>query len=209
MKISLEEKFKNIVPKVISPSYQLFSAVSLPIIRIGDEDHIIFEIRSSRLRHQPGEVSLPGGRVEPGEDSLDTAIREFCEELETDESNIHIVAKIFDYATPNRGFIHCYLARVDEDLDLSIRNDEVDRLFTVPLSFFKDTEPISFTNTVRIEPDTKLIKSGILDKLRIFNKNTSPYDWPKLSYEIPFYVYNDYLIWGITANIVKNFIEMM
>jgi len=203
------EKFKNMTTRVISPTYQMYSSVILPVIEMDGEDHILFQLRGSRLKHQPGEVSFPGGRVELGEESETAAVREFCEELEASESQLEIISKIFDYATPTRGFIHCYLARVDKNLDLSISNDEVEELFTVPISFFKENQPRIFKNASVILPDKKLEDSGLLERLNIPRKDDMTYSWPTLYYDIPFYEYKEYIIWGITANIVKNFIDLL
>lgn len=203
------DKFKNVGTKILSPTYQMHSSVVLPVIEITGEDHILFELRNSKLKHQPGEVSFPGGRVEKDEESRAAAIREFCEEIEAEESQLEIISRIFEYATPTRGLIHCYLARIDKNIDLSISNDEVERLFTVPISFFKDQNPLVFKNASVIVPDEKLELSGLLERLNIPLKGEESYSWPTLYYDIPFYEYEEFIIWGITANMVRNFVEML
>lgn len=57
------------------------SAVIVPIIINNNEQSLLFTKRNPRMKHHPGEVSFPGGKVEPGETSLQTAQRETLEEI--------------------------------------------------------------------------------------------------------------------------------
>ena len=51
----------------------------------------MFEVRSSKLGWQPGDVCFPGGRIDDGDDSaLAAALRETNEELGVDPSHIHV-----------------------------------------------------------------------------------------------------------------------
>ena len=56
-------------------------SVLLPLIKVKDELHILYEVRSKNLDTQPGEISFPGGMVENGETYKDAAVRETIEEL--------------------------------------------------------------------------------------------------------------------------------
>ena len=67
-------------------------AVILPILTIGGEEHILFEVRSSKLAWQPRDICFPGGRIEKSDASaLDAAIRETMEELGVERSDIDIL----------------------------------------------------------------------------------------------------------------------
>ena len=57
------------------------SAVLIPVIMKADGYHILYEVRAAKLRTQPGEICFPGGRIEPGEDPGEAAVREAMEEL--------------------------------------------------------------------------------------------------------------------------------
>lgn len=69
-------------------------AVLIPLIKIGDEWHIIYELRAKNLKRQPGEISFPGGQVERGESFKEAAIRETVEELNIKEENISVIGEL-------------------------------------------------------------------------------------------------------------------
>ena len=72
-------------------------AVILPILTIGGEEHILFEVRSSKLAWQPRDICFPGGRIEKSDASaLDAAIRETMEELGVCRGDIDILGPL-DY----------------------------------------------------------------------------------------------------------------
>jgi len=60
---------------------KITSAVMIPVINESDGLHVIFTRRSGKLRNHPGEISFPGGRIEPGETELIAAKRETFEEI--------------------------------------------------------------------------------------------------------------------------------
>ena len=49
-----------------------------------DAPHLLLTVRSGQLPQHAGQVSLPGGRLEPGETSSDAALRESLEEVGVD-----------------------------------------------------------------------------------------------------------------------------
>ena len=66
-------------------------AVLVPIIYKDGQEQVVFEVRSSKLGWQPGDVCFPGGRIDDGDDSaLAAALRETNEELGVDPSHIHV-----------------------------------------------------------------------------------------------------------------------
>ena len=74
------------IPKRIEQEKDKVSAVMIPLIKKNDGYHILFEVRSNKLSQQPGEICFPGGRREHDETSMETSIRETCEELLISES---------------------------------------------------------------------------------------------------------------------------
>ena len=84
---------------------------------------------------------------------------------------------------------------------IDFNSDEIEEIFTVPLSFFIENEPLKYY--IHIEPRTDddfpyhLIQNG------------KDYNWRKGKYPVYFYKYEDYIIWGITARITKNFIDLL
>lgn len=199
---NIRTKFENYKPRVIGPIGVSYSSVVLPIIENEEgEECFLLQLRSSKLNRQPGEVSLPGGRVEAGESSYETAIREFCEELETDTSKLELICKLDSYFAPLMGLIDCYLALVDKSINLDVINDEVDELFLVPISFFKENKYNEYINNIYMEVDKDLP----FEILKIDRE----YNWGHKKYPVIYWIYENKVIWGLTANIIRNFINML
>ncbi len=195
----IAKKFKSIESKPIGVTEEY--SVLLPLIKVDGEVHILYELRAKHMDRQPREISFPGGRVEKGESFSQAAIRETMEELNISSDKLEILAPL-DYLVSGTGMrINCFLGRIDGiDLDRLRPNiDEVDHIFTVPLKFFLEEEP-----------DTYLVKFE-RNMARDFPYNLIPngkdYDWYEAEDKIHFYKYKDYIIWGFTAKMTKNFID--
>lgn len=190
------EIFKEKNPGFIGIRDKTYSVV-IPIIDIDGQQNIIFQIRNKNLKVQPGEVSLPGGRVEEGEKPIEAAIREFSEEMSSSPNKIKIISELDTYVAPVRGIIHCFLAEIDKDIDLDIKNEEVEGVFTVPITYFIKNEPKVFRNRISIQAD----ENFPFDEMSISKK----YNWGSYEYPVAFYKIDKIVIWGITANIIWNF----
>ena len=70
---------------------------------------ILFEVRAAGLRHQPGEVCFPGGKIEKGEGAREAAARETCEELCLDRSGIEILGLVMETVNPSMAPAFVYL----------------------------------------------------------------------------------------------------
>lgn len=177
-------------------------AINLPILEVGGEPHILFELRSNRILTQPGEICLPGGKVEEGESFLEAAIRETVEELGVEKEKIHYVCDL-DYVVdfPLK-IVKPFLTSLDiEDIkELKFEEAEVEELFTVPLKFFKENKPKEYTVFTGTSPGEDfpfdLVPGG---------RN---YNWGQYKRNVAFYIYENRIIWGLTANIVRRSLEI-
>ena len=118
-------------------------AVLCPLVEVEGRWHVIFEKRSATLRSHTGEVSLPGGRIEEGETPKDAAIRETAEELRIPSSAVEILGESDYFLTRQNQAVHCFVGilRGIRPEDIRPEPAEVAYTFTVPLSFFLETEP--------------------------------------------------------------------
>ena len=174
-------------------------AVLVPLIRIKDEWHLLFEIRSSHLSWQPGDICFPGGSLEQHDRStVDGAVRETVEELGIDSSLIHILGSLDYVESPVGMTIWPVAACIDTD-SFRLSDGEVEETFTVPLKWFIQNEPV----LTAMEISTKPAEGFPYDLLPQVRR-----EWQKRKkYDIYIYPYEDKVIWGITAHIIRNFVE--
>lgn len=188
-------------PSILGHDQFLKFAVLLPLVEVDDEVHILFEVRSLTLRRQPGEVCLPGGKIEKGEDPQKAAVRETSEELGIKESDITDVFPL-DYMVSAFGTIIYPFAGTIKQLELISPNvAEVGEVFTVPLSYLKKNQPDSYKINFQVEPE-----DGFPFDLIIGGEN---YNWQTRTMDEYFYKYDGKVIWGLTAKVLTHFIELI
>ncbi|MCI5623831.1 MULTISPECIES: NUDIX hydrolase [Anaerostipes] len=186
------------VPKRIEEDLERVSAVLIPLIKKEDGYHILFEVRSHKLNHQPGEVCFPGGRLEEGETSLEAAIRETKEELQIDSSNLKLYGPLDYFISPSKIRIEPFLGELIH-YHGQFSSDEVDSVFTVPLRFFQKTQPALYYTDILTVPENNFPFEDI--------PGGKHYPWAKGKYQVAFYHYENHIIWGLTAKLLLNNIQ--
>ncbi len=192
---------RNRNPEPLKP-YNYFS-VMVPLIQQGDSFSVLFEVRSDNLVMQPGEICFPGGRKEIGESPQECAIRETCEELCISEDKINLIGPI-DYLNAYSNFtIYPFVGVIKyEDIEnVPFNHDEVQETFLVPLEFFLENEPLTFAFPVSPEIPKDFPYELINDK--------GSYKWRQGKTIIPIYNYEERSIWGLTARILHNFVQLL
>ena len=183
---------KNRTPQIISEGDLKQSAV---VIALTENDEVILEVRSEKISHQPGDICLPGGKVEGGETPEQAAVRELTEELLIDSTQVCMAAPVNIFVTGALE-IHCFLCRVSGYHD-TFQKEEVERILRVPVDFFLNTEPE--IHEVEWHPDLK--ESFPFEKIH----GGRSYVWRRHVSKIRFYEYEGQVIWGITARIMEAF----
>lgn len=102
------------------------------------EPGIILTLRREHLRTHAGQIAFPGGRCDPGEDSVSAALREAHEEIGLDRERIAVVGQIDDYRTVTGYVIAPVVAVVPPDLDLVPHEPEVADWFEAPMAYLLD-----------------------------------------------------------------------
>ncbi|MFE8696202.1 NUDIX hydrolase [Cytobacillus sp. FJAT-53684] len=195
-------KLSNRTPTILGKERFSKYSVLVPLIQEKGELHVLFEIRSHQLRRQPGEVCFPGGRLdETDRDELHTAFRETSEELGISEKNIQLISPLDYMISPFGTIIYPFAGFIENHEEIRPNVSEVDQVFTVPLSFLKETKPEIFQVHFKAEPE------------KDFPLNQIPggenYNWQTRKMDECFYYYEDKVIWGMTARILKHFIEII
>jgi 8-oxo-dGTP pyrophosphatase MutT (NUDIX family) len=102
---------------------------------------VVLTRRSSRMLHHRGEISFPGGGVDPGESAVDAARREAFEEVALDPSRVTVVGELDHIATMvSRNVIVPVVGTLTDRPVMHPAAAEVDRIMTVPLVELLDAE---------------------------------------------------------------------
>lgn len=197
----IKDKFSGFTPYINGYQNMKRASVLIPIIKRNNSYEILFEVRSKTLRSQPNEIAFPGGKIEKGEDPQTACIRETCEEIGICEDNVTVISPLDIFISPYNTLIHPYLIFINDISSLKINTDEVQEVFFVPLDYLLNTNVDTFINKVNITPTDNFPYDLIPQK--------HDYKFSTGSYEVPFYIYNDYVIWGITAKILLSFLSYL
>ncbi len=105
----------------------------------GPEPLLYLTKRSSHLRHHPGQISFPGGKVDPGDDGpIGAALRESYEEIGLDPANVEVLGTREPHETVTSFLVTPVLARIKAPFTPRPEAGEVAEVFTVPLSHILD-----------------------------------------------------------------------
>lgn len=196
----LREKLKD--RPIGSIGKHKYFSVIVPLVMTEDGLSLIFEVRASKLRTQPGDICFPGGNIEKGETPLEGAIRETKEEIGIEIFKEDILGQ-FDTMYGFSGYsLYTFIAEVEADAmeKLSANEDEVAEVFTVPLQFFIENPAVHYDmDVVSKTEDFPYEETGI----------SPDYNWRVGKNIIPLYNYKGKVIWGVTARIIEDFVNKL
>jgi len=177
------------------------AAVLIPLIKKDGEWELLFEMRSLKLKNQPGDICFPGGKQEASDDNLQhTAVRETSEELGIPTTSIQVLGPLDLYIPSSRIIIYPYVGMI-HTLDFQISQDEVDEIFTIPMSWLLEIQPDVHSILFNPQPSEDFPYERIaLGK---------EHEWRPSQIDELFYHYGHHSIWGITARILQHFISVI
>ena len=181
-------------PKPIGLEKVRETAVAVPLIKTEKGWEILFEVRSSQIPLQPGDICLPGGHREGEESPAETALREMEEELLISREQVELLGET-DYLLTGNLVIRPVLCLL-RDYQGSFSREEVAEVFTVPLSFFQETEPERYEMRIRKVPAENFPYDRI--------QGGEQYRFHTWKEESLFYSYEGRTIWGYTAKILRS-----
>ena len=157
------------------------AAVLVPIVARA-EPAVLLTQRSARLATHSGQISFPGGRMDPEDATpIATALREAEEEIGLDRALVEPLGFLDSYRTGTGFQVSPVVAVVSDTYVLELNRDEVDDAFEVPLAFLMDP-----SNHQRHSREWR-------GRVRDF-------------YAMP---YGDRYIWGATAGMIVNMHERL
>jgi 8-oxo-dGTP pyrophosphatase MutT (NUDIX family) len=109
------------------------------LVAVGPGNGVLLTKRSSHLLHHPGQIALPGGKLDATDASLEScALRESHEEVGLPRDAVQILGRLPPHETVTGFVITPILARITRPFDPAPEQGEVDEVFTVPLSHLLD-----------------------------------------------------------------------
>lgn len=187
--------------RIIGQSRYVSSAVFIGIVRIEEKEFIILEKRALHIR-QGGEISFPGGKYDVEDKTTEyTAIRETIEELGITRDKIEMLGKFGSLVSPNGIILEVYVGyiNIQNIEEVKYNSAEVEKVILVPLDFFLENPPR--VEMIGMENIPMFSTSELKLPERYGNS------WTGRPREVYFYNYQGEIIWGLTAEIIYEFIQ--
>lgn len=158
------------------------AAVLFPIVRREEGDTVLLTQRTAHLKDHPGQISFPGGRVEPEDGSaVDTALRETLEEIGLAEEHVEVIGFLPEYRTGTGFRVTPVVGLVTPPFAITPDPFEVAEVFEVPLDFL--------LNPANHQRHSVHYRGAL-----------------RQYYAMP---YQDYFIWGATAGMIHSLFERL
>lgn len=157
------------------------AAVLVPITR-SDEPELVLTLRASGLSTHGGEVAFPGGRRDPEDpDLIRTALREAEEEIGLPSGLVEVIGPLSTLVSRHGIKVTPYVGLVPDYVEYQANDGEIASVFSVPLSFFRE-DPREVTHRI---------------------------DYLGHSWYVPSYRFGEYKIWGLTAIMVVELVNLL
>jgi 8-oxo-dGTP pyrophosphatase MutT (NUDIX family) len=157
------------------------AAVLVLIDRLAGVESVILTRRADHLRLHAGEVAFPGGKCDEEDvDAWHTALREAEEEIALPVEHVERLGVLPSLVTRTGIEVVPCVAELSRTSDLKPNPDELAAVFSVPLAFFAEAANLSFIE----------------------------FDYGGRRRQVPRYQWQDYTIWGITAAILVQLVNL-
>jgi len=168
--------------KVIEHPPFSHAAVLVPLFQKEGNCHLLFTKRSEEVKYHKGEISFPGGVVDEEDSELiSTALREADEEIGLKESDVQIIGVLDDIVTITEFIVTPIVGLFPYPYPFKVSEAEIAELIEVPLASLIDED--------------------------CFSEREIPRGGQK---EIVYaYQYGKHIIWGATARILKQFLDLI
>ena len=168
--------------RVIEHHLLSHAAVLVPLFKKGGNCHLLFTKRSDQVKYHKSEISFPGGAVdEEDKELVNTALREAYEEIGLKESDVQIIGVLDDYVTITEFIVTPIVGFFPYPYPFKVSEIEIAELIEVPLS--------------------SLLDEACFSEREIFRGGQNEV--------VDSYQYEKHVIWGATARILKQFLDLI
>jgi 8-oxo-dGTP pyrophosphatase MutT (NUDIX family) len=165
----------------IEPHELRRASVLIPLVKRDPDWGILFSHRSPDLPVHSGQISFPGGSAEPGEQPEQAALREAEEEIGIPPDAVELIGRMDDVITRTGFVVAPFVGVIERRIEYVLQQTEVTHVYEVPISSLLD----------RHNPEIRHLR---------YRDQTYP------SY---FYKHPPIEIWGLTAMMLKRFLDVV
>jgi 8-oxo-dGTP pyrophosphatase MutT (NUDIX family) len=114
------------------------AAILVAVDLSGPASRLLLTKRAAHLRHHPGQIACPGGRLEPGEDAVAAALREAWEEVGLPAEAAEVHGAFGPHETVTGFSVTAVVATLRAPVEWVAHAGEVEEVFTIPLAHVAD-----------------------------------------------------------------------
>ncbi|MBA3270666.1 MAG: CoA pyrophosphatase [Acidobacteria bacterium] len=156
------------------------------IYPINGHPHVLLTVRGSGMRNHTGQVSFPGGAVDPEESFETAALREASEEVAVAPASVRVLGRLTPLHIPVSGYrLHPVVGFVDDRPDFRPALSEVARILEVPIDLLQEPE------VLKSESQTRQVAGQSYEV------------------EIPYFAIDGQKVWGATAMALAEFLALL
>lgn len=154
------------------------AAVMILFLNRENSPHILLTKRTDKVETHKGQISFPGGTSDEGDgDIISTAYRETYEEVGIPSEKIELIGQFDDFYSMAGFHVSTFVGAIEHPFEYRFSEDEIDDYVEAPLSIFLNQE---------------------YDRVENYNRFGKDYD-------VYYYYYKNFEIWGLTAKILTDF----
>jgi 8-oxo-dGTP pyrophosphatase MutT (NUDIX family) len=181
MKDHIRNCLAALKPRNLTNGFTREAAVLMPVFEWEHEYHFLLTRRTEEVQTHKGQISFPGGMREGKEDLLKTALRETFEEVGIEEGRIETLGRFHDYISITGYRVTPFAGFISGPFTTIPQVREVAEVLRVPFRIFLDPRRLRVEKSARMNRESNVF----------------------------FYSYGMHQIWGLTARIIKDFLDAL